>query len=176
MKKLVLSFLLCIMAIGANAQVTMNVRAGGGINTSNLGLTGLFQVNIPFKKASPFTFSPTIQYNTDFDTGNGSGSQNLLLPLNIGYKKMIGDNCIFFPKIGPAVGLDLYSDDGFNAGPAVELAFEIKHFVVALNGYYAIEDCSREYYYNYGYGHGSSGRSFNHVNVWNVSLTAGYKF
>lgn len=170
MKKIILSLAMVFMAIAADAQVTMNVRAGGGVNTKVEGLTGLFQVNIPFGKTSPFTFSPTVQANISLDCDETDGSQNLLLPLNIGYKTSIGKNCLFFPKIGPAIGYDIYSDDGFNAGPAVELAFELKHFVIALNGYYSITECTREYYSYYTY------TNTKDLSPWNVSLTFGYKF
>ena len=170
MKKLVLSFLLAIFAIGMNAQVTMNVRAGGGMNTDDWGLTGLFQVNIPFSHASNFTFSPSIQANISLppDRAEFLGSQNILLPLDIGYKIPIGLNSVFFPKIGPAIGYDIASHSGFNIGPSVELTFEIKHFVFAVNGYYSIPEGTRRYE--------RGGNDSSEGNVWNASLTFGYKF
>lgn len=74
-------------------------------------------------------------------------------------------NGLFFPKIGPAVGYDIYSDDRpFNFGPSVELAFEYKHFVAAINAYCAVNEVERYDYYYAG------------TNITTASLTLGYKF
>ena len=58
---------------------------------------------------------------------------------------------MFIPKIGPAAG---FCYETFVLGPSVELAFEIKHFVIAGNGFYGLG--------------GENGNGF--------LLTLGYKF
>lgn len=88
----------------------------------------------------------------------------------------IGDKLLFFPKIGPAVGYDTFSDfSAFNSGPSVELAFEYKHFVVAVNGYYSIKGVGR--YEDSDYNDGSyTSRASDRPNIYSASLTLGYKF
>lgn len=167
MKKILLSLVMMLACFSAKAQITANVRAGAGYNSDNFGLNGVFQVNIPFKSGGRLTFSPSVE--ADIPVGYGY-STNILLPLKIGYKIPLGKDFIFFPKIGPALGLDIdaYSDM-FNVGPSLDLAFEIKHFVVGINGYVSVKeleyDPSDDYFDHYGW-------RCPH----NVSLTLGYKF
>lgn len=155
---------MAVSVISAKAQTTMNVRAGYGYNTDADGVTGIFQVNMPFKMGSKWTFSPSLQVDMAFDCDCESGSQNILLPLYLGHKMKLG-NGLFFPKIGPAVGYDIYTDErAFNFGPSVELAFEYKHFVAAINAYYSVIQVERDYYYGID------------SNITTASLTLGYKF
>lgn len=164
MKKVLLALVMTVSVISAKAQTTMNVRAGYGYNTDADGVTGIFQVNMPFKMGSKWTFSPSLQVDMAFDCDCESGSQNILLPLYLGHKMKLG-NGLFFPKIGPAVGYDIYSDDRpFNFGPSVELAFEYKHFVAAINAYYSVIQVERDDYYGI------------ESNITTASLTIGYKF
>lgn len=154
---------LMMAALGAKAQVTTNVRVGGGYNTGAPCITGLFQANIPFQRGGKLTFSPSVEfdYSTHVDC---DGTRNLMLPLQLGYKVPMGNNLLFFPKVGPAVGYDISSGDGFNVGPAAEFAFEGTHFVVAIGGYYSVKDVEYDdYYYDY-------------KTPFNISLTLGYKF
>lgn len=165
MKKVLLALVMAVSVISAKAQTTMNVRAGYGYNTDADGVTGIFQVNMPFKMGSKWTFSPSLQVDMAFDCDCESGSQNILLPLYLGHKMKLG-NGLFFPKIGPAVGYDIYTDErAFNFGPSVELAFEYKHFVAAINAYCSVNEVERYDYYNY-----------TGTNITTASLTLGYEF
>lgn len=168
MKKVLLALVMAVSVISAKAQTTMNVRAGYGYNTDAEGFTGAFQVNMPLKMGSKWTFSPSLQVDMGFDCDCDRGSQNILLPLYLGHKMKLG-NSLFFPKIGPAVGYDIYSDErAFNFGPSVELAFEYKHFVAAINAYSSVIEVARDYYY------GTSETA--ETNIYTASLTIGYKF
>lgn len=177
MKKVLLALVMAVSVISAKAQTTMNVRVGGGINTDADGFTGIFQVNMPFKMGSKWTFSPSLQLDMAIDPYDNKGSQNILIPLLFGYKTPIGDKLLFFPKIGPAVGYDTFSDfSAFNSGPSVELAFEYKHFVVAVNGYYSIKGVGRYEDSDYYNGESYTSRVSDRPNIYSASLTLGYKF
>lgn len=168
MKKVLLALVMAVSVISAKAQTTMNVRAGGGFNTDEENVTGIFQVNMPFEIGSRWTFSPSLQLDMAIDPYENKGSQNILIPLLFGYKTQIGDELLFFPKIGPAVGYDIYSDRAFNYGPSVEFAFEYKHFVAAINAYYSVIEVARGYY--------SGTHETAETNIFTASLTLGYKF
>lgn len=176
MKKLFITLFLAVMAIGANAQVTWNVRAGVALANvdvkrywrlygSDMGVTPALAIgcNIPIAE-SKFTFSPTIislvagkayydssDYEVKFTTIN--------LPLYIGYKMKLSGNRYFVPKVGPYIGYlhtkESYYDrqnDGVRFGPSAELAFELNHFIVALSGSMAIyETCSGQGCLTVGY-------------------------
>ena len=137
---------MAFMAISAKAQVTWNVRAGGGVfqteyeemsyyfdgyynyywEGENVPCAALaLQVNIPFKRTSRFTFSPTFMAACSYES-------RIEFPLFFGYKVPIGNRNLFFPKIGPMVGCDVCTGYAM-CGPSLELAFEIKHFIVAAN-------------------------------------------
>ena len=163
MKKVLLALVMAVSVISAKAQATMNIRAGGGINTRKEGVTGIFQVNMPFKTGSKWTFSPSLQLDMARKPYSEYGSQNILLPLYFGYKIKLG-NSLLFPKIGPAVGYDLFSSSkAFNFGPSVEFAFEYKHFVAAINAYRSVNEVERGYYDD-------------EANITTASFTLGYKF
>ena len=175
MKKVLLALVMAVSVISAKAQITMNVRAGGGFNTDEENVTGIFQVNMPLETGSRWTFSPSLQLDMAIDPYSNKGSQNILVPLLLGYKTQIGDELLFIPKIGPAVGYDTFSEfSAFNYGPSVELAFEYKHFVVAANGYLSIKGVGRyddpDHYYD------NTRRYPKHPNIYTASLTLGYKF
>lgn len=177
MKKLLLALVMAVSVISAKAQTTMNVRAGYGNNTESENITGVFQVNMPFETGSKWTFSPSLQVDIALKLDSESGSQNILLPLYLGHKMQIGDKLLFFPKIGPAVGYDTFSDfSAFNSGPSVELAFEYKHFVVAVNGYYSIKGVGRYEDSDYYNGESYTSRVSDRPNIYSASLTLGYKF
>ena len=140
MKKLFITLFLAVMAIGANAQVTWNVRAGAGYFLTEVynwgseskncsGPSVALGVNLPFSRGNQLTLSPTLI------GGIGRGSAQLALPINLGYKFSIGNNCLFYPKAGPCVGMDFGDDGCFFFGPSAELAFEINHFVIAADFY-----------------------------------------
>lgn len=176
MKKLFITLFLAVMAIGVNAQVTWNVRAGvalanvdvkryWSLKGSDMGVTPALAIgcNIPIAE-SKFTFSPTLislvagkadyyysDYEVKFTTIN--------LPLYIGYKMKLSGNRYFVPKVGPYIGYlhtkESYEDcpnDAVRFGPSAELAFELNHFIVALSGSMAIyETCSGQGCLTVGY-------------------------
>ena len=166
MKKVLLALVMAVSVISAKAQTTMNVRAGGGYNTEKLGGTGIFQVNVPFRDGSRWTFSPSLQLDMAHNPWDDHGSQNILLPLCLGYKIKLG-NGLLFPKLGPAVGYDIFSDSGLNTGISAECAYEYKHFVVALNGYSSFDDVYRVPDWSVWDGY---------LKIYSASLTLGYKF
>ena len=140
MKKILLSLVMVFLTISAKAQVTWNVRAGGGVFQTEAEVSGYkdrihvergcaalaLQVNIPlFKRTSNFAFSPS------FIAGVG-GETRMEFPLYFGYKVPIGNRSLFFPKLGPMAGYDICAGCAM-CGPSMELAFEIKHFIVATN-------------------------------------------
>ena len=134
MKKFLLSLAMAITAIGASAQNTYNVRAGGAVLNEYAAFTTMAQANIPLKNVSLWTFSPAVQIAA---TGNGSVAG--MLHANMGYRTRIGNNCLFVPKVGVAGGSIGNKNDGvFIIGPSIDLALELKHFVIGLTGFSSI--------------------------------------
>lgn len=140
MKKFISILLVALMAMGAEAQVTGNVRLGGGTIGSVDGRFGIaalaLEANISFGANRRGVFSPSLLLGSQFKTKD-SESNAFVIPLHLGYKFVIGDGAMFIPKIGPAAGICC---DNFVLGPSVELAFEVKHFVIAGNGFYGFGD------------------------------------
>lgn len=173
MKRIMIVMAIMMTIYGAKAQVSSNVRVGIGIDDGGVAASYLVQTNIPLKKGSWFTFSPSLEYDLGFKERSNSyyyrydcKTKNLLVPLRFGYKTYLGSNILFFPKIGPAVGIDMGADgDRFNVGPTAEMALEYKHVVVAVGGYYSIKDVSACSYHDDA-----------KTKVYNFSLTVGYKF
>ncbi len=163
MKKILLSLAMAITAIGASAQNTYNVRIGGTIMDEYTTLTTMTQANISLKNVGLWVFSPTVQFATD------GGSKAIMLHANMGYRTRIGNNCLFVPKVGVAGGYFSLSDydDAFLVGPSIDLAFELKHFVIGLTGFYSINTTTDTYS-----GHGGD----DDCNIPMVSLTLGYTF
>ena len=169
--------MIAIMAMSANAQVTWNTRAGIGLSSGHRGdndgvVTWFGQANIPFGSNRLWTFSPTIQVAPTFNDNPHIG-----LPLLVGHKFLLGNHSLFIPKIGPFIGFDLNDDEPFMFGPAVELAFEIKHFVIAINGVYSLIKNEYESDYSY-YFNGSYHYSYYYpdYNPFNATISFGYKF
>lgn len=150
MKKLFITIIVAFMAMVGYAQTTFNVRIGGGFFQScyedyyddyiesNGGAALAFEANIPLgARINRFVFSPSLFVVSYLEDG-----VNFDIPLHFGYKVSLGNGSLFIPKIGPMVGYHTYDEngfgDGFAFGPSAELAFEIKHFVIAANGYYDI--------------------------------------
>lgn len=158
MKKFLLSLAMAITAIGASAQNTFNVRAGGAVLSDAAVFTTMTQANISLKNVSLWTFSPAVQFATDGD------AIAAMLHANMGYRTRIGNNCLFAPKVGVAGGyFSLYDyDEAFLVGPSIDLALELKHFVIGLTGFYSINQ-------TLGEGNGD-------CNIPLVSLTLGYTF
>lgn len=158
MKKILLSLAMAITAIGASAQNTYNVRAGGAVLNEYAAFTTMTQANISLKNVSLWTFSPAVQLATDGD------DTAAMLHANMGYRTRIGNNCLFAPKVGVAGGyFSLYDyDEAFLVGPSIDLALELKHFVIGLTGFYSINQ-------TLGEGNGD-------CNIPLVSLTLGYTF
>lgn len=163
MKKFFLFVVLALSAMAVQAQCTWNVRGGLGLRSdyyvayyndwasnesSVFGGAIAIQCNIPISKSHKHTFSPTV-----FSTLGGYSSGLGLL--QYGYKIGSGLNGIFYPKIGLAVGGG--SEVGGIVGGSVELAYEYKHFIMALNYIPACTSDADGYFHAFG-------------------LTAGYKF
>ena len=135
-----------------DAQVTKNIRVGGGINVKEYGATALFQMNIPLKENSLFVISPTIQLYEPFD--EDLGSQSAIVPVYIGYRKKFDTGFIFIPKIDPALGFNIGGgfEGNFVCGPSVEQAFEKGHFCFGINAFYSLnkvdENEARRSYYD----------------------------
>ena len=150
MKRVFILMVFTIMAIGASAQVTYNIRAGiGGMNTITfddyydyyywgdynleMGISYgvMAQANIPFYKHGKLSFSPTVLLDLE-------GYKELYVPLLLGYKIGIGHKKLFFPKIGPS----LVYTDGNEAiyGITTDLAFEFNHLVIGVFGCATTED------------------------------------
>lgn len=162
MKRILLALVMAVMTVGVNAQITWNVRAGAGESCDSEGF-GCFtpclslQTNIPLSAASKFAVSPTLTVATpDMDV------VNIILPVYFGYKTILANQTLFVPKIGPCVGY-LTDNGSFVAGPAAELAVEIKHFVIGVNGYYSLTSTTDD----------GDKYEFNHYGTF---LTLGYKF
>lgn len=159
MKKILLSLAMAMTAIGASAQITYNVRVGGTIMDEYTTLTTMAQANISLKNVSLWTFSPAVQFATD---GDGITA---MLHANMGYRTRIGNNCLFVPKVGVAGGYfwhDSYNET-FLVGPSIDLALELKHFVIGLTGFYSINKAMETFYDETD-------------NIPMVSLTLGYTF
>lgn len=150
---------MAMTAIGASAQNTYNVRVGGTIMDEYTTLTTMAQANISLKNVSLWTFSPAVQFATD---GDGIAA---MLHANMGYRTRIGNNCLFVPKVGVAGGYfwhDSYNET-FLVGPSIDLALELKHFVIGLTGFYSINKAMETFYDETD-------------NIPMVSLTLGYTF
>lgn len=160
MKKFLLSLAMAITAIGASAQNTYNVRAGGAILNDCAAFTTMTQANISLKNVSLWTFSPAVQFATDGD------AIAAMLHANIGYRTRIGNNCLFVPKVGVAGGYFLLEEykNTFLVGPSIDLALELKHFVIGLTGFYSINKAKETFYDDLD------------DNIPMVSLTLGYTF
>ncbi len=188
MKRIKLLFLAIIASFASlNAQTTFNVRGGFSTITADYhgdmyaGANIGFQANIPINRNERWVVSPTLIAASEFaDTFQGS------LSIFIGHKIRIANNALFIPKIGPMVGFEA-NDSRFMAGPSIDLAFEIKHFIVSLNGYYSLctsgskgEEPHYSSYYN------SLTKQWVNSKYWTyydhtyhpsaISLSLGYKF
>lgn len=136
MKRILLALVMAVMTVGVNAQTTWNVRAGAGLSNNHRGHDYLtpclsLQTNIPLSAASKYTVSPTLTVAApDMDV-------DIILPVYFGYKILLDSQTFLVPKIGPYVGCAT-TNGSFIAGPAAELAVEIKHFVIGVNGYYSL--------------------------------------
>ena len=150
MKRVFVLMVFTIMAIGASAQVTYNVRAGiGGMNTHtedsfdypywdhhcDLEMTFscgvMAQANIPFNKHGKFSFSPTVLLDLSEEY------KELYVPLFLGYKIGIGHKKLFFPKIGAAF---VYTNcNEAQWGVTTDLAFEFNHLVIGVFGCATVE-------------------------------------
>lgn len=159
MKKFLLSLAMAITAIGASAQNTFNVRAGGAVLSDAAVFTTMAQENISLNNYGSWTFSPAVQFATD---GDGITA---MLHANMGYRTRIGNNCLFVPKVGVAGGCFGDTEGTILVGPSIDLALELKHFVIGLTGFYSI-NTTEHHVYNFG----------SDDNILMVSLTLGYTF
>lgn len=168
MKKILLSLMMAVTAIGASAQNTYNVRVGGVVMQDYYLPTVMGQANFSLKNGSLWTFSPAVQSSTDLY------NISALAHFNIGYRTIIGDHSLFVPKIGIALGYNTYDtdyEDTFLVGPSIDLAFELKHFVIGLTGFYSITKAKGDWYGSY-----DNPNYYDDAAVPMVSLTLGYTF
>lgn len=159
MKKFLLSLAMAITAIGASAQNTFKVRAGGAVLSDAAVFTTMAQENISLNNYGSWTFSPAVQLATDGD------DIAAMLHANMGYRTRIGNNCLFAPKVGVAGGYFGDTEGTILVGPSIDLALELKHFVIGLTGFYSI-NTTEHHVYNFGCDD----------NILMVSLTLGYTF
>lgn len=168
MKKVLLSLMMAVTAIGASAQNTYNVRVGGVVMQDYYLPTVMGQANFSLKNGSLWTFSPAVQFSTDLY------NISALAHFNIGYRTIIGDHSLFVPKIGIALGHNTYDfeyEGSFLVGPSIDLAFELKHFVIGLTGFYSITKAKGDWYGSY-----DNPNYYDDAAVPMVSLTLGYTF
>ena len=112
-------FVITVLAIASfsssNAQVTWNIRVGGGViesyeNYFDSGYTvcddiieGAFvlalESNIPFKRGKAFCFSPSV-----IGIKAGGKVKEFIFPLLVGYKLKLSQNSLLIPKVGLNVG------------------------------------------------------------------------
>ena len=159
MKKYIIAIIMTIMVVSAKGQVTWNLRLGAGAFSVSAyeyddyyeydylsgGAAIVGQVNVPFSRTSTFTFSPS------FVLGIG-GAGHIAFPIHVGKKVIFGDRKVFFPKIGFVGGYDFWDLGRGIVGPSIELAFELKHFVMAFNYYVGLMDGSNHgVFYTIGY-------------------------
>lgn len=144
-------FILTVLAIAslssASAQVTWNVRAGGGVADFidkefysdftarfSRGKCPAFMVvvesNISFKKGVAWCFSPSFTAHTNF-----SKRAAFVLPIHVGYKIKTTNDSQLIPKIGIAAGMGGLDHMFGILGPSAALCYEYKHFVVGANYY-----------------------------------------
>lgn len=141
MKKIILSLAMAMTAIGVNAQNTYNVRAGGAALYGDAAFTTMAQANISLNDYGSWTFSPAVQIATDGD------DTAAMLHINMGYRTRIGNNCLFAPKVGVAGGsLGDSSEGEFLLGPSIDLALELKHFVIGFTGFHSITQSYEGYH------------------------------
>lgn len=159
MKKFLLSLAMAMTAIGASAQNNFNVRAGGAVLSDAAAFTTMAQANISLNNYGSWIFSPAVQFATD---GEDIAA---MLHANMGYRTRIGNNCLFVPKVGVAGGYFGDTEGTILVGPSIDLALELKHFVIGLTGFYSI-NTTEHHVYNFGY----------HDNIPMLSLTLGYTF
>lgn len=161
-------FILTVLAIAsfsnANAQVTWNVRAGGGVaifsdkvfysdftaeyfRESDPVFTVVVESNIPFKRGVAWCFSPSFAALTNFSKGTA-----FVLPIHVGYKIQTTDDSQLIPKIGVAAGMAGLDNMSGIVGPSIALCYEYKHFIVGFNGFLNIlEDVGSSYSFSLGY-------------------------
>ena len=111
-------FIITVLAIASfsssNAQVTWNIRVGGGLIESFgycdyywgdyvVGNEGAFvlalESNIPFKRGKAFCFSPSV-----IGIKAGGKVKEFIFPLLVGYKLKLSQNSLLIPKVGLNVG------------------------------------------------------------------------
>lgn len=137
MKKLYVILFVTMLSCTVYSQTTWNLRGGFGQvsyrnEDSNGGkfddecptYFGMLQCNIPV--VSRFSVSPTLIGGGYGDLEGAVYSFSAL----VGYRAKISNKTLFFPKVGPAI-----TGEGF--GVAVDLPFEMKHFIIGSTGYFA---------------------------------------
>lgn len=156
MKRFISVLLICLATISLSAQTSFDIRVGAGLggikndpdwgssqykNPLSVGL--LLQPNITLKKGLNWTFSPSLRGTFYQYEDNRAITANI--NTMFGYRVQMGNQKFFSPKLGPFVGLECQQGGlpgSILAGVATDLSFELKHFVVGVDGYYSIKDVS----------------------------------
>lgn len=210
MKKTLLFVLLLLSAITVSARTTyFNVRVGGGL-TSGIdapgkiddailrpagGVTFMFQPNILIGGSKKFVLAPSLQYEYA-GLGDEIRDHVVSLPILFGYRIKLSDGIFFVPKAGPTLGYrisnhrTIYNNfdiskekEHFIAGAYLDLCFEIKRFVIGLNGYYSftsqeivLNDINTYFISKHLLSSSTEGSSLSPFHSYGLFMTFGYKF
>ena len=135
MRKVLVAIALALLPAFAGAQTTWNVRGGVSLNISEMepAIELIGEFNTPFQKGERWTFSQSVHAFLPCPELSGITANSY-----VGYRCPIKKRVLFYPKVGFGFGyLTGWNCGGFVVGPSVELAFEIKHFIVAANFMYS---------------------------------------
>ena len=163
-------FVITVLAIASfsssNAQVTWNIRVGGGLIESfgywddyywgdyywgdyvggNEGAFVLaLESNIPFKRGKAFCFSPSVI------GAIGGESQEFIFPLLVGYKLKLSQNSLLIPKVGLNVGGSYMVRPMELWGHPLRLVLNTSILSWGLMGGNVIEDYGSSYLFTLGY-------------------------
>lgn len=199
-------FLLSVVTVSARSAY-FNVRVGGGI-TSGItapgkiddailrpagGVTFMFQPNILLGGSKKFVIAPSLQYEYA-GLGDEIRDHVLSAPILFGYRIKLSDGIFFVPKVGPTLGCRFSNHrtiyqyicvskekEQFIAGAYLDLCFEIRRFVIGLNGYYSFtsqEIILSDNFSTKSYILSSSdaGSSLSPYHPYGLFMTVGYKF
>ena len=201
-------FLLSVVTVSARSAY-FNVRVGGGmtsginapgkINDAILrpagGVTFMFQPNILLGNSKKFVLAPSLQYEYA-GIGETVRDHVVSIPILFGYRVKLSDGIFFVPKVGPTLGCRISSrrtiynnfdiskeKEHFIAGAYLDLCFEIKRFVIGLNGYYSftsqeivLNDINTYFISQHQLSSSTEGSSLSPFHSYGLFMTFGYKF
>lgn len=167
MKKFFVCFVITLLSVSVNAQVSWKVKAGLGVMTSEHGEGNLAyslgaEADIPLGFTRMWVFSPSFNVAvTDSDCKEGSYTV-ADLELLAGRQIPVGSEGVIIPKVGGMIG----SMHG-SVAPEIGCDYDYKHLTIGVRGYYSIERA--KVYINYS-------SAYSRYNPYGVFLKAGYKF